>query len=268
MALFAGQAWFSPRVPISVKETWTMNGGAFGGLHPDAARPGYLFCDGDDDPWFQKLHQRSVAVFHWRWIIAVVNARFRLPISKYIIDSRDIATTDSEDSMLPAYAANLSQGNDVDEPVGTPMSEKRLVTFPPRRRVLRIVKLTPVDISERMRDPPSPSPPRGKRAPFIDLKLVKSQGGGRKKKRARIIRAVSRDEQTEMVSEPSVNYEEHGTLELSGNSSVTTLSGPAPQVISISAAMEILEPVATDQVMQFLPGTIYLGKEFRCFYQN
>ncbi|KAI0328041.1 hypothetical protein GY45DRAFT_1326842 [Cubamyces sp. BRFM 1775] len=266
-SLFSGQAWFSPRVPTFVKETWTTNGGALGGLHPDASRPGYLFCDGNDDPWFQKLYQRSVAVFHWQWISAVVEARFRVSISRYIIDARASATPNSEDSMLPAYATNPIQVNHIGDHNGTPMSGKCLTTSPPRRRVLRIVKLTPVDINERMRDPPSPSPQRGKRAPFIDLSRMKVGGKGRKTKRPKRIDDVPRDEQARTADEDLANSEARNALsEYAENSSVAALSGLAPQVISISAAMEMLDPVETDQAVQFIPGVIYLGQEFRCFY--
>ena len=109
--------------------------------------------------------------------------------------------------MLPAYAANLSQENDVENVVRTPASEKRLVAFPPRRRVLRIVKLTPVDINQHMRDPLSPSPPKGRRAPFIDLSRMKTRRKGGQTKRSMIIRDVSRDEQVGIVDRPPTNSE-------------------------------------------------------------
>ncbi|KAI8974161.1 hypothetical protein BD414DRAFT_498326 [Trametes punicea] len=110
MSLFSGQAWFSPRVPVSIRKAWIINGGAIAGPRPDATQAMYVFCDGRDDPWFRKLYQRSIAVFHWLWISAVVNARFRVPISAYAID--DAPVIDTENSSLPPYT-HCSAVNDI-----------------------------------------------------------------------------------------------------------------------------------------------------------
>lgn len=48
------------------------------------------------------------------------------------------------------------------------------------------------------------------------------------------------------------------------------VSVPAPrrssQVLSVSAALESLNYVSVQRTTQFIPGAIYEGKEFRCFY--
>ncbi|TBU29237.1 hypothetical protein BD311DRAFT_661636, partial [Dichomitus squalens] len=86
LELFSGNACFSPRVPIMAKKEWVHNGGKLAFPQSGATGATYVFCDGEDDPWFLKLYQRSIAVFHWAWISAVVAAQFRLPISAYVID--------------------------------------------------------------------------------------------------------------------------------------------------------------------------------------
>ena len=36
--------------------------------------------------------------------------------------------------------------------------------------------------------------------------------------------------------------------------------------MSINGALEALDDISVDGVVQFLPGTMHMGKEFRCSY--
>ncbi|KAI1787721.1 hypothetical protein LXA43DRAFT_1163284, partial [Ganoderma leucocontextum] len=108
--LFSGNACFSPRVPAAVQKEWVHYGGNVATLQSHKPCPTYIFCDGEEDPWFARLFQRSMAIFHWTWISAVVAARFRLPISTYVLDGQAFLRSPSPTT----YAYVLIAGSDID----------------------------------------------------------------------------------------------------------------------------------------------------------
>ncbi|KAI0355247.1 hypothetical protein OH77DRAFT_1425317 [Trametes cingulata] len=269
MSLFTGRAWFSPGVPVSVRKAWATHGGSVAGVHAeDEAQATYLFCDGNDDPWFAKLYQRSVAVFHWLWISAVVNARFRVPISAYAID----ATTDpgEADFSVPAYMRIQSPK--------TPTSHMHMHKHPKQlhqvlgamhTRSVRIrLSVSPERVDDDLSEPGSPIPKtrREKQStPFVDLRSLQMTRKASHRRRSKTVRllASSNTEQREQQTLPSRTQEDAPTFSALVSAAA---SGLSVKPISVSAALDALAAVSTEHATQFVPGTLHLGKEFRCFY--
>ncbi|OSC96849.1 hypothetical protein PYCCODRAFT_1217796 [Trametes coccinea BRFM310] len=258
MALFDGQAWFSPRVPARVRYIWTSNGGSCAGPQLSAMRATYVFCDGIDDPWFHKLYERSFAVFHWLWISAVADAQFRVPISKYTIDGFEELSPPAYSQFSPHRTDLEGQEYSQNTPKGW-TCESKLSSKPlpdTRRCVTRPLS------EEESKDVPSPSPvaqrSRVRSTPFVDLRRRSS-----KSTRSRAIRiqpleyaAMSSKSQSRQVGPP-------GALKARSSDA---FHDTVHQAIPVSVALESLSSISVDSVTQFVPGSVHLGKEFRCFY--
>ncbi|TBU44945.1 hypothetical protein BD309DRAFT_957278 [Dichomitus squalens] len=229
LELFSGNACFSPRVPIMAKKEWVHNGGKIAFPQSGATGATYVFCDGEDDPWFLKLYQRSIAVFHWAWISAVVAARFRLPISAYVIDGY------STEPVRPAY----SQSGDPEEDL-----DRTLLSTPP----LNAHIVSPSAKSEPY-ESKSVTPPCGDVCPVVDLRLMV------RSRQARTGRPLKTSEVIERFQD---EYEHKGAPPMRRLA--------ATGAIPVSEALDALRHVSTAKAVQFVPGTVHRGKEFQCWY--
>ncbi|RPD55359.1 hypothetical protein L227DRAFT_533408 [Lentinus tigrinus ALCF2SS1-6] len=219
MALFNGKACFSPRVPPTVQREWVQNGGQIASVKHEDAHATHVFCDGSDDPWFCSLYKRSMAIFHWSWISAVVRAQFRLPISSYLIDADDLFHDDTL-----AYSHD-SEG------------------FQPEG-----------DSQTGFGDPHAA-------AGWSPMERYSKNG----EESFEVIRWPHRDvlPAPDGVAEGDVSFEGK-TLVLDDPSSM--IHSLPTSGMSVSEALEALKSVSVDGVVQFLPGTVHMGKEFRCSY--
>ncbi|PIL33303.1 hypothetical protein GSI_04753 [Ganoderma sinense ZZ0214-1] len=247
MDLFSGNACFSPRVPAEVQKEWVQNGGSVANIHADKTCATYIFCDGEDDPWFSRLFQRSMAIFHWSWISAVVAAQFRLPISAYVLDGYSSAPPKpiriSEDEGDPHEDADRTL-------LSTPLRDLHAhTTLSPSAKS----KSESVDIFAR-------------NCPEIDLRVVSRTrlGRGLTLSRRQLAPLRSQDESDELHERTLVHRTSHEDVDnvKDAFSALASSSG----VISVSDALEALQHISTEKAAQFTPGTTYLDKEFRCWY--
>ncbi|KAI9066892.1 hypothetical protein FKP32DRAFT_1644946 [Trametes sanguinea] len=256
MVLFDGQAWFSPRVPAKIKQMWSLNGGSCAGPQSRATRATYVFCDGTDDPWFHKLVNRSFAVFHWVWISAVVDAHFRVPISKYAIDGSEKPCPPAY-TQLPPSTANL-QGPDISQKMPQEWTcESEVSTSRLSGKSSPLTRPLP---EEDSKDVPLPNPAarrkrRVRSTPYVDLRRRSS-----KSTRSEVIRIEPLDKAV-MSKTSRSRCISVGPLGASG-----ARSSNIRQVIPVSVALESLGSISVDNIKQFVPGSVHLGKEFRCFY--
>ncbi|KAI0365138.1 hypothetical protein BV20DRAFT_777715 [Pilatotrama ljubarskyi] len=268
MSLFTGRAWFSPRVPMSVRKAWVTHGGSVAGVSSeDYNHAIYLFCDGNDDPWFSKLYQRSIAVFHWLWISAVVNARFRVPISMYAIEvSADSGETDTS---APAYMRCLHPES-LAERTTKRRSPPQHDTVTSRARPLRARLYAPrIQSEDEVSDPDTPVPKaRTKKpsAPFMDLRSLQTARMVSHTKCLKSVRLLApyNPERRKRQALSSGNEKDAPTFSALVSQAAT--SGLSVKAISVSAALESLSGISMERATQFVPGAIHLGKEFTCFY--
>ncbi|KAI0823777.1 hypothetical protein BC628DRAFT_1381663 [Trametes gibbosa] len=276
MRLFTGQAWFSPRVPTAAVKAWISHGGSVAHTKVSGTQPTYLFCDGNDDPWFRELFQRSMAIFHWLWIPAVVNAQFRVSISAYAIDENTSA--DHNQRAAPAYMQNISRHVD---PESTPCVRRTLVNADHNPHAspadtigndLHITLSAPAmtNTPKDMKHPtPGSSRRKPKSIPFVDLRIVcesqRSSYSKRSKARSNRIKLYAIPELPSKVDPPRQDSD----LPRRFNAAVSTAtSESSSRHILVSAALESLSYVAIDSATQFIPGTVHQGKEFRCFFMR
>ncbi|KAH9857412.1 hypothetical protein C2E23DRAFT_272431 [Lenzites betulinus] len=277
MGLFIGQAWFSPRVPTAALKAWASNGGSIAHAQISGTQATYLFCDGNDDPWFCELYQRSMAIFHWLWIPTVVNAQFRVSISAYAIDEH--TAPHSSQRPVPAYrrdiarhvdpestpCARRNQGNVYDTPQAAPTN---LVGNDVHITVTALKNAKSHATPNNMKcATPGSSRRKPKSVPFVDLRIVCeshqwSKSTRIKAKQKRIALYATQESRPKILS-PEPDSNAHKELRASIPSAT---SGSSSQAISVSAALESLSHVSIDGATQFLPGAVHQGKEFRCFY--
>ncbi|KAM5531288.1 hypothetical protein V8D89_015043, partial [Ganoderma adspersum] len=242
MDLFSGNACFSPRVPPAVQKEWVQYGGNVANLQADKTCATYVFCDGEDDPWFGRLFQRSMAIFHWGWISAVVAAQFRLRISAYVLDGHSSA------SMRPAHT---TEDGDLDED-----ADRTLLSTPPRDSAhAHILSPSAISKSESINLPV-------RDCPEIDLRAVsRSRQASTRPRRGPISFQGQLHEADEIHEERTLVLRHEDHVE----DAFRLLASPSG-VISVSDALEALQHVSTENTAQFTPGTTHLGKEFRCWY--
>ncbi|KAI0669350.1 hypothetical protein C8Q78DRAFT_1042833 [Trametes maxima] len=278
MSLFIGDAWFSPCVPEYVRKDWSTHGGHLMKDTLCAARTVYLFCDGNDDPWFRKLYRRSLAVsvistclrqtyslkqvFHWTWIPAVIDAQMRLPIAPYAIHGRALSRPDEPPA--PEYSSMILQNAPSAYRCSPAKSLGHTIRQGPYKRSSRAVRSSGVSVSPSNNLVRTPSPSWSKDSvPFIDLR----KEAGREvltSRRPTPIRIVGYN--LEPRGAPR-NVIKSGT-ENQDNVAFRGLMSAASsgQAVSVSVALESLRPLPTGQATLFVPGTLHLGREFRCFY--
>ncbi|KAI0628901.1 hypothetical protein C8Q77DRAFT_347340 [Trametes polyzona] len=278
MGLFSGRAWFSPRVPLDVKKAWTIHGGSVAGGHGDDMQKAYLFCDGVNDPWFQKLCKRSMVIFHWLWIPAVVDARFRLPIAAYAID--ELTAPHLDEHAVPAYTqgsdSSLSPGlsrqkkrapNDSCGGYGTPLARTLHNPAPPS--AYDIAASPSASGGSSPADSANSSIHKRKSIPFVDLRRVNDGTKRPKRKHAKTALAASFVPEEHVCQMPSSSDREDRPSSLGLPDPV---SAPAPgsaltlKRIPVYAALETLSFVPTREATLFVPGAVHSGREFRCFY--
>ncbi|KAI0648576.1 hypothetical protein C8Q79DRAFT_581708 [Trametes meyenii] len=265
MFLFAGEAWFSPCVPVNVKKDWSTHGGR---LWKDACHVGttvYLFCDGYDDPWFQKLHRRSLAVFHWTWIPAVIDAQLRLPIAPYAINGRVPSRLDEppapEYSSMILQVTHLSRKNSPEDTRGD------IIRHDPHKPIPRAIRPPSVRLSPRGHSVQSLSPSRLEGSvPFVDLQRRAAREVSPLHRPAPIrITRHNLEPRKALTSVASSGTQDEGRTTFRRLLSAAA-SGQAVHAISVTTALESLRSVPTGQATMFVPGTVHLGREFRCFY--
>ncbi|KAI0761520.1 hypothetical protein BD413DRAFT_243498 [Trametes elegans] len=271
MALFAGQAWFSPQVPLAARKAWVANGGTVSSGRTDGTRTTYVFCNGSKDPWFPKLYQRSMAVFHWLWISAVVTARFRVPISTYVIDD---ARRNIGEKSAPAYTRPSPYVTDT-KPVperdeARPRKARSAICAPDRSSMGGIAMSSSENgCDDECRSTCSAgSIGKSKAMPFVNLRRTHTSNKVAKITRLQVVRIASSKTERVRAVRALTPKQYDGAQPL--NSFLTCAAGSVSptRAISVSAALEALSSVSIEKATQFVPGAVHLGKEFRCFYSQ
>ncbi|KAI0806644.1 hypothetical protein C8Q74DRAFT_4461 [Fomes fomentarius] len=226
MDLFAGNACFSPQVPPSVQRQWVAHGGDVARLEPDSTDAIYVFCDGHGDPWFYRFYQRSMAIFHWSWIPAVIQVGFRLPISPYIIEEPSEDDVHSIDPRIEE-GSNPGSSNSRNDAYGSDADCLR-------NRVIEL-DLRAIDNARRVT-----------------------------KSHTRLFSVQPLDlEDATLVWDREASGSE-GLDTSQDLSSLSGFSGTP--VISVSDALKALREVSTEGAVQFLPGTSHGDRTFSCCF--
>ncbi|EIW61099.1 uncharacterized protein TRAVEDRAFT_46322 [Trametes versicolor FP-101664 SS1] len=209
-----------------------------------------------------------MAVFHWLWVTAVVNARFRVSISAYAIDEHTVL--DLSECPAPAYSHGPSRqiegarvqqvANDCGGQSDTSVASHAHIS----RKTVRVIDDTNADSEADWNASADSSYRKRKSVPFVDLRAVTEKRKASTKKRSRRMKVAlcASGKPSNQVVSPRT----HENLQMP-TGVLVSVPGPRPsQALSVAAALESLSYVSVQRTTQFIPGAIYEGKEFRCFY--
>ncbi|KAI0737404.1 hypothetical protein C8Q80DRAFT_321036 [Daedaleopsis nitida] len=254
MDLFSGYACFSPDIPDVVKDSWVKYGGSIASLPSENSSAHYIFCDGTDDPWLNRFYERSMAVFHWSWITAAVQAQFRIPISSYILGEFLARAASSVGNLSWTEPRTGSLHSCAQHKVRQSCSEDSdLALVEDCLKIGRKYDALEGDtydqgITRWMDGVPEPDSPNMKPTePTVDPRLV-----------------LHDVEDITLVWEGDHSGDIKALLGSTAFVSDVSRSGVA--AVSVSDALRCLRDVSTDGAVQFIPGTIHLGKEFQCWF--